>query len=98
MLDLGDYGRKAFKFVLVGAVGAVVNWGLLYFFVQDFKIWYESAEIIATIIAFGVNFNGNILVKNIKIRKDEPKMAPPPGIAKTEEPVGPQNIPPQGKN
>ena len=96
MLDLGDYGRKAFKFVLVGAVGAVVNWGLLYFFVQDFKIWYEFAEIIATIIAFGVNFNGNILVKNIHVRKNDP--VSPPAIVKAEDPVEPQKVPPQGKN
>jgi len=98
MLNLGDYGRKAFKFVLVGAVGAVVNWGLLYFFVQDFKIWYESAEIIATVIAFGVNFNGNILVKNIHIRKNDPKIASPHAIVKSEDSGEPQNVPPQGKN
>ena len=69
MLDFGDYFRKALKFMIIGAAGAIVNWALLYFFTQYFNVWYIYSEIIATIIAFGVNFNGNILVKNIKIRK-----------------------------
>jgi hypothetical protein len=80
MLDFGDYFRKAFKFMIVGAIGAVINWALLYFFVQYLNVWYISAEIVATIIVFGVNFNGNILMKNIKIRKgsEAAKTAPPP--------------------
>jgi len=98
MFDLGDYGRKAVKFMVIGAIGAVVNWALLYFFVQYLNVWYLTAEIIATVIAFGVNFNGNILVKNIHIRKNDPKMSSPPAIVKAEDPVEPQKVPPQGKN
>ena len=98
MLDLGDYGRKAVKFMIIGAIGALVNWALLYFFVQYLNVWYLTAEIIATVIAFGVNFNGNILVKNIKIGKSVTKMASPPDIMKAENPVEPQNVPSPAKN
>ena len=77
MLDLGDYGRKAVKFMIIGALGTVVNLGVLYFLVEYFKVWYIFAEIIAILIAFGVNFNGNILVRNIKIGKSEAKKVSP---------------------
>jgi|SRR5579862_1184844 len=92
MIDLGDYARKAFKFMLIGAIGALINWTLLYFFVQYLNVWYESAEIIATIIVFGINFNGNILVKNIKIGRNSPKAVSPPEIMKAEKPAEPQNV------
>jgi hypothetical protein len=85
MLDFGDYFRKALKFMVIGAIGAVINWALLYFFVQYLNIWYLTGEIIATIIVFGVNFNGNILVKNIKIRKS------PEGL-KTEPQLKPEDV------
>ena len=55
--------------MIIGGIGALVNWGILVFLVQEFRVFYLTAEIIATLIAFGVNFNGNILLKNIKIRK-----------------------------
>ena len=84
MLDFGDYFRKALKFMIIGAVGALINWGLLYFFTQYFNIWYIYSEILATIIAFGVNFNGNILVKNIKIRKGPELLKTEPQL-KTED-------------
>lgn len=77
MLNLKDYIRKGFKFIIIGAVGAVVNWGVLVFLVQEFRMFYLTAEIIATVIAFGVNFNGNILVKNIHIDKNPSKIMPP---------------------
>jgi len=93
MIDLGDYARKAVKFMIIGAIGAVVNWALLYFFVQYLNVWYLTGEIIATIIVFGVNFNGNILIKNIKIGKNAPKMASTPEIVKAENPAEPQNVP-----
>jgi hypothetical protein len=93
MIDLGDYVRKAFKFMIIGAIGALVNWALLYFFVEYLSVWYLTAEIIATIIVFGVNFNGNILIKNIKIGKNAPKIASPPTIMKAENPAEPQNLP-----
>jgi GtrA-like protein len=86
MLDFRDYFRKALKFMVIGAIGAVINWALLYFFVQYLNVWYLTAEIIATIIVFGVNFNGNILVKNIKIRKG-------PEIGKTKPtPLKPEEV------
>ena len=85
MLDFGDYFRKALKFMIIGAIGAVINWALLYFFVQYLSVWYLTAEIIATIIVFGVNFNGNILVKNIKIRKSQE-------IARTPDQLRPEDV------
>ena len=90
MLDFGDYFRKALKFMVIGAVGALVNWGLLYFFVQYLNVWYLTAEIIATLIAFGVNFNGNILVKNIKIRKGPEAIKSEPQL-KTEPALKPED-------
>jgi len=78
MFDLKDYIKKGFKFIIIGAIGAVVNWGFLVFFVQEFRMFYLTAEILATIIAFAVNFNGNILVKNISISKNPPSKAEPP--------------------
>jgi len=77
MLNLRDYFRKGFKFIIIGAIGALVNWGVLFFLVQEFRMFYLTAEIIATVIAFAVNYNGNILVKNINIDKDSSKILPP---------------------
>jgi GtrA-like protein len=74
MVDLKDYARKGIKFMVIGAVGSVVNLGVLYLLVEYAKLWYIWAEIIAIVIAFLVNFNGNILVKNIHIAKDSPKV------------------------
>ena len=85
MLDFGDYFRKALKFMIIGAIGALINWGLLYFFVQYLNVWYLTAEIVATIIVFGVNFNGNILVKNIKIRKSQE-------IVRAPDPLRPEDV------
>jgi hypothetical protein len=75
MFNLKDYAKKAFKFMVIGAVGSVVNLGLLYFFVEYVKLWYLWGEVIAILVAFMVNFNGNILVKNIHITKDTSKAA-----------------------
>ena len=77
MLDLKDYFQKGFKFVIVGAIGAGVNLGCLYVFHQYFHIWYIWAEVLATIVAFIANYNGNILVKNITIEKNSPVASPP---------------------
>jgi hypothetical protein len=90
MLDFGDYFRKALKFMIIGGIGALVNWAILVFLVQEFRVFYLTAEIIATLIAFGVNFNGNILLKNIKIRKGPvvEKASAPPSPA----PVKPNDV------
>jgi hypothetical protein len=86
MFDIKDYFRKGFKFIIVGGIGAVVNWAILILLHQEFGVYYLTAEIIATFIAFGVNYNGNILLKNISIGKDAPsKTLPSPGIVKTEK-------------
>ncbi|HMD13524.1 MAG TPA: GtrA family protein [Bacteroidota bacterium] len=61
--------------MIIGAIGTGVNLGVLYFLVEYLKVWYLYAEVIAIIIAFGVNFNGNILVKNIEIGKNDPQVA-----------------------
>jgi len=79
MLDLKDYVKKGYKFMIIGAIGALVNLGCLYVFDHYFGIWYLWAEVLATLIAFAVNFNGNILVKNINIGKTpSSKVIPPP--------------------
>ncbi|HYB03048.1 MAG TPA: GtrA family protein [Nitrososphaerales archaeon] len=78
MLDLKDYVKKGFKFMVIGAVGSVVNLGMLYFLVQYFKLWYIWAEVISILVAFAVNYNGNILVKNINVSKNVTKEIPPP--------------------
>jgi GtrA-like protein len=86
MLDLKDYARKGIKFMIIGAVGSVVNLGVLFLLVQYLKLWYIWAEIIAIVVAFAVNYNGNILVKNINVTKDAAKgIAPSPGIMKLQK-------------
>jgi hypothetical protein len=77
MIDIKDYVKKGYKFMIIGAIGALVNLGFLYIFDHYLGIWYLWAEVLATLIAFAVNFNGNILVKNINIGKTAPKSSPP---------------------
>jgi hypothetical protein len=95
MLDLGDYVRKGFKFMIIGAVGSLVNLGSLYFLVQYFKVWYIWAEVISILVAFAVNYNGNILVKNIVVSKNASKEVPAPSkiinSQKPEDLVRPRN-------
>jgi hypothetical protein len=86
MLDLRDYVKKGFKFMVIGAVGSVVNLGMLYILVQYFKLWYIWAEVISILVAFAVNYNGNILVKNINVTKNVTKeISPSPGILKAQK-------------
>ena len=85
MLDLRDYIRKGFKFMIIGAIGSVINLGVLYVLVQYFKFWYILAEVIAILVAFAVNYNGNILVKNIHINKNSSEEISPPHVMKAEE-------------
>jgi hypothetical protein len=85
MLDLRDYAKKGFKFMVIGAVGSAVNLGMLYFLVQYFNLWYLWAEVISILVAFAVNYNGNILVKNINVNKNATKEIPPsPAILKAK--------------
>jgi hypothetical protein len=85
MLDLKDYVQKGFKFVIVGAIGTGVNLACLYIFHQYFHIWYITAEVLATVVAFVANFNGNILVKNISIEKNSSVATPPTSTIKAEK-------------
>jgi GtrA-like protein len=86
MLDLKDYAKKGVKFMVIGAVGSVVNLGVLYILVQYFKLYYIWAEVIAILVAFAVNYNGNILVKNINVTKNAAKEIPPsPGILNAQK-------------
>jgi len=95
MLDLRDYARKGFKFMIIGAVGSVVNLGMLYILVQYFKLWYIWAEVISILVAFAVNYNGNILVKNINVSKNASKEVQAPSkIINSQKPddlVRPRN-------
>ena len=61
-----DFLSKGVAFALIGGIGAVVNWGILFGLVSFGQVWYLEAEIIATFIAFGVNYLGNIVNGNIK--------------------------------
>ncbi len=86
MFDLKDYAKKGFKFMVIGAVGSVVNLGVLYALVQYLKLYYLWAEVIAIVVAFAVNYNGNILVKNINVSKNvAQELAPTPEIMKSQK-------------
>lgn len=91
MFDLKDYIQKGFKFIIVGAIGSVVNLGLLYFFTKYFGLYYIWSEVLAILIAFAVNYNGNILLKNINIEKNgsssssSKPVTPSPGVMEAEK-------------
>ena len=73
-LNLRDYLTKGYKNAGVGAVGAVINWILLFSITQYLGLWYVYSEIIATFFAWFFNYNMNILLKVIRIEPSEPKL------------------------
>jgi putative flippase GtrA len=73
-MDLKQFITKGIKFAFIGALGTVLNLGILYGLTNYVHVYYIYSELVAIIIVFGFNYIGNILVGNIKIdsRKKEP--------------------------
>jgi putative flippase GtrA len=65
-----NYITKGFKNASVGALGAIINWILLFMLTQRFGIWYIWSEIIATFFAWFFNYNFNILLKVIDLENE----------------------------
>ena len=63
-----DYIKKLVKFAVIGALGSVINLAILFILTNYFHLFYVTSEIIAIIIVFVFNYNGNIIMKNIEIR------------------------------
>ena len=59
--------KKGVKFAFVGAIGTVVNLGLLYSLTTYLHVYYMYSEFIAIGIAFFSNYIGNILIGNIQM-------------------------------
>ena len=66
-MNFKQFVVKGLKFGVVGALGTVVNLGILYGLTNYLHIYYIYSEVVAIIIVFGFNYVGNILVGNIKI-------------------------------
>jgi hypothetical protein len=64
---LKDYISKGFRNAGIGAVGAVINWILLFAITQYLGLWYIYSEVIATFFAWMFNYNMNIVLKVIHI-------------------------------
>ena len=67
--DLRQFAIKGIKFGFVGAVGTVLNLGILYSLTDYAHVFYIYSEIVAICLVFGFNYIGNILVGNIKVDK-----------------------------
>lgn len=48
--------EKFFKFALVGGIGAIITWGLIYILTEYMHLWYMFSSVIATLIAMTSNF------------------------------------------
>lgn len=71
-VNLKDYVSKGFRNAGIGAVGAIINWILLFSITQYIGLWYIYSEIIATFFAWMFNYNMNILLKVIHIEPHKP--------------------------
>jgi uncharacterized membrane protein len=68
-----QFVTKGVKFAFIGAVGTVLNLGILYGLTTYAHVYYILSELIAILIVFAFNYIGNIMVGNIKI-ESEPRM------------------------
>jgi len=66
-MNLNQFVKKGIKFAFIGAIGTVLNLGILFGLTNYAHLYYLYSELIAIIIVFGFNYIGNILVGNIKI-------------------------------
>lgn len=69
------FWTKGFKFWFIGGIGIIINFAILTFLVEIFKIDYRIAAIIAIGIAAFSNYGGNILIGNIKINDSDRTIA-----------------------
>jgi hypothetical protein len=76
-----QFVTKGIKFAFIGAVGTVVNLGILYGLTTYAHVYYILSELIAIIIVFAFNYVGNIVVGNIKI-DSEPRSTGPGSTAR----------------
>jgi hypothetical protein len=65
-----QFVTKGVKFAFIGAVGTVLNLGILYGLTTYAHVYYILSELIAIIIVFAFNYIGNIVVGNIKIESE----------------------------
>jgi putative flippase GtrA len=79
-INLKQFVTKGVKFAFIGAIGTVLNLGILYSLTTYVHLYYLISELIAIIIVFIFNFVGNILVGNIRIDA-ETKETPGPAKA-----------------
>jgi hypothetical protein len=67
--DLRDYARKASKTLLAGFLGVLVGDVLQFFFAGYMPFWLAYWPAVA--FGFVVNFNTQVLMKNIPVKKHE---------------------------
>lgn len=65
-----QFVTKGFKFAFIGAIGTVLNLGILYTLTNYGHLYYIYSELIAIIIVFAFNYLGNIVIGNIKIESE----------------------------
>jgi putative flippase GtrA len=65
-----QFVTKGIKFGFIGAIGTVLNLGILYGLTNYAHLYYIYSELIAIIIVFAFNYIGNILIGNIRIDKE----------------------------
>jgi putative flippase GtrA len=62
-----QFVTKGIKFGFIGAIGTVLNLGILYGLTNYAHLFYIYSELVAIIIVFAFNYVGNILIGNIRI-------------------------------
>jgi SAM-dependent methyltransferase len=62
---MSPYFSRAMKFGIIGALGWVLNLGILWVLTERIGVYYLTSETIAVLLVAFFNYNGNILVGNI---------------------------------
>ena len=73
-MNFKQFVVKGVKFGIIGAIGTVLNLGILYGLTNYVHIYYLVSELAAIILVFGFNYVGNILIGNIKIESETKDM------------------------
>ena len=60
---------KLFNFAIVGAIGSLINLGILYALTEWAHVYYIVSEIAAILCVFVFNFFGNVINGNIVLDK-----------------------------
>lgn len=79
--NLKQFVTKGVKFAFIGAIGTVMNLGILFGLTNYAHLYYLWSELIAIIIVFAFNYVGNILVGNIRIDSGKTDSATKDGVA-----------------